>query len=125
MKIAVVVVRSLLGLLFVFASVAYLFKLIPQPPVEGNMLTFRQGLEASVYIMYVVKVTELVCGIAFVTGRFVPLATVLIAPITINIVGVHSFLAHEGLPVALFVLAANLLLAYHHRKSYEPLFAMK
>ena len=122
MKIAVIIVRSLMGLLFLFASITFLFKLITPPPPTGAMKTFSDGLEASVYLMPTAKVIELVCGLAFVSGRFVPLATVLIAPIIVNILGVHLFLGREGLPVAILLVLANAFLAYHHRDSYKPLF---
>ena len=122
MKWAVIIVRSLMGLLFLFASITFLFKLITPPPPTGAMKTFSDGLEASVYLMPTAKVIELVCGLAFLSGRFVPLATVLIAPIIVNILGVHLFLGHEGLPMAILLVLANAFLAYHHRDSYKPLF---
>lgn len=121
MKWAVIIVRSLLGLLFLFASVTYLFKLITPPPLTGAMKTFNDGLMASVYLMPTVKVVELVCGLAFLSGRFVPLATVLIAPILVNILGVHLFLAPEGLALAIGLVLANGFLAWHHRGSYQGL----
>jgi uncharacterized membrane protein YphA (DoxX/SURF4 family) len=122
MKIAVVIVRCLMGLLFLFASFTFLFKLITPPPLTGAMKTFNDGLQASIYLMPTVKVIELSCGLAFLSGRFVPLATVLIAPIIVNILLIHAFLGHEGLPVALLLVAGNAFLAYHHRASYLPLF---
>ena len=122
MKWAVIIVRSLLGLLLLFASISYLFKLITPPPLSGAMKTFNDGIIASVYLMPTVKVLELACGLAFLSGRFVPLATVLMAPIFVNILGVHLFLGHEGLPVAVFLVLANAFLAWHHRASYRPLF---
>ncbi len=125
MKIAEIIVRSMLGLLFLFASVAFLFKLFPEPVLEGNMKIFNDGLAASGYLLHTVKAVELICGLMLVSGRFVALAAVLLAPITINIVGVHTFLDQKGLPVALFVLLANLFLAYYHRDKYKPLFSSK
>ena len=122
MKIVTFVGRVLMGLLFLFASITYLFKLIEPPPLTGAMKTFNDGLDASVYLMPAVKIVELLCGIAFVVGRFVPLATVLIAPIIVNIVLVHAFLAPEGLPVAVFLVVANALVAFRYREAYRPLF---
>ncbi len=121
MKIAAIVVRSLMGLMFLFASITFLFKLITPPPAEGAMKIFSDGLEASIYLMPTVKVIELLCGLAFVSGFFVPLATVVIFPIVVNIVGVHAFLAPEGLTVAIPLLLANLFLAYYHRDKYQSL----
>lgn len=122
MKITVIIIRSLMGLLLVFASVTYLFKLITPPPATGAMKIFGDGLEASVYIMPTIKVIELICGIAFLAGRFVPLTAVVIFPIVVNILLTHVFLAPEGLPIAAFMMFANLLIAFYHRDSYKPLF---
>jgi putative oxidoreductase len=125
MKIATIIVRVLLGLLFLFASVSYFLKLIPQPPMEGAMKAFNEGMAASGYILNVVKVLELVCGVALVVGRFVPLALVVLAPIVVNIFGVHLMLDRTGLPIALFVVAATLFLAYSYRDKYKSLFISK
>lgn len=122
MKTFIIIVRVLLGLLFVFSSVTYFMNLIPQPELTGNMKTFSDGLNASGYIMPLVKFIELICGIAFISGRFVPLATVLILPIVVNIVCVHIFLAPEGIPVAIFVLAATCFLIWVQRKIFRQLF---
>jgi putative oxidoreductase len=121
MRTALIIVRSLMGLLFLFASITFLFKLITPPEPTGAMKVFSTGLEASVYLMPTVMIVELVCGIAFLSGRLVPLATVLISPIIVNIVLVHAFIAPEGLPVAIFLVLANSFVAYNHRESYKPL----
>ena len=125
MKIAVMIVRTLLGLLFAFSAVAYFFQLFPQPELSGSLKTFNDGMEASGYVMPVVKAIELVCGLALIAGRFVPLSLVLLAPIVVNIVGVHLYLAPEGLPVAVFVLAATIFLALAHKRHFAPLFKSK
>ena len=125
MKIAVVVVRTLMGLLFLFASVVVLFKLVPQPEQTGNVKLFMDGVNATGYLMTLIKVTELVCGLAFVTGLFVPLAVVVIAPITINIFFFHLFVDTNGLPVAIFLVLANAFLGYANWNKYKPMLAMK
>jgi putative oxidoreductase len=123
MKIAAIIIRVLMGLLFLFSSVAFFFNLVPTPELTGNLKTFNDGLTASGYLMQLIKGTELVCAIAFIVGRFVPLAVVVIFPVIVNIVLVHVFLAPEGLPVAIFVLLADLFLAYYYRERYKTLVA--
>lgn len=125
MKIAAIVVRILMGLLFIFSSVTFLFKLYTPPEVTGPLKTFNDGMTASVYLLPTVKVVELICGIAFVSGLFVPLASVIIAPIIVNIFLVHIFIAPEGIPVGVILVAANSFLAYVNRESYKALFVMK
>ena len=125
MKIAMIIVRTLMGLMFLLASIVVLFKLAPQPELKGGAKLFMEGMTASVYLMPLLKITELLCGIAFICGRFVPLATVVIFPITLNILFYHAFLDPAGLPVSVLLLAANLFLAYYHRKNYATLLAVK
>ena len=121
MKIAVIIVRVLMGLIFVASAIVVLFKLVPVPPLEGDVKTFNEGIGAANYFMPMLKSIELICGLALISGRFVPLATVVLFPITVNIFLFHTFLGPEGLPVAIFLLAGNLFLAYVNRKKYEPL----
>ena len=122
MKIAMVIVRSLVGLLFVFASVTFLFGLITPPPMpDGSLKSFNEGLAASGYFFTLLKITELVCGLLLLSGWFVPLALVILSPIVINILMVHTFLDRTGLPVAIFLVAAFIFMAYYYRKAFAPL----
>jgi len=122
MKIAAIIVRSLMGLMFLFASIVFLLKLMPIPPMEGAVKTYNDGLQAGIYLMPTVKVIELLCGLSFVTGKFNRLAVVLIFPIIVNIVGFHLFLEPSGLPVAIPLLLGDLFLAYYYRDAYRSLF---
>lgn len=125
MKIAAIIGRVLMGLMFLFASITFLFKLFTPPPMEGPMKVFMDGMEASGYILYTVKVIELLCGLAFVTGFFVPLAVVVIFPIIVNIMGVHIFIEPQGLPIAIALLVINLFLAWYYRDRYKPMLQVK
>ena len=125
MRITATIVRLLMGLMFLFASVVVLFKLMPQPKSTGDAKVFMEGMVASGYLMTLVKLTELVCAIAFLSGFFVPLAAVVIFPITLNILMFHLFLAPEGLPVAILLMIGNLFLAYYYRERYIPMLKAK
>lgn len=121
MKVAVAIVRTLMGLLFIFASVVVLFNLVQPPEPTGNVKLFMDGMMATHYMMTLIKVTELVCGIAFISGRFVALATVVIAPVIINIFLFHLFVDQSGLAVAVFLVFANSFVAYGNWEKYKPL----
>jgi len=125
MKIAIIVVRSLMGLMFLFASIVVLFNLMPHPEMKGNAKLFMDGIMATGYFMTLLKLTELVCSLAFLAGRFVPLATVVIFPITLNILFYHAFVAPEGLPVAIPLMLGNLFLAWACRRNYKTLLAAR
>ena len=98
------VARMLLGLVFLFGSVAYFLDLVPPPPdMPQRLKTFNEGLAASGYFFTLLKVTELVCGLMLLTGLFVPLALVVLAPISVNIFLVHAILAPEGVALAVAI----------------------
>jgi uncharacterized membrane protein YphA (DoxX/SURF4 family) len=125
MKIASIVIRVLVGLLYAFASIAFFLKLVEAPEVTGSVKVFNDGMAASVYLMPTVKIIELLCAVAFLSGRLVPLATVVIFPITLNIFLFHAFLEPSGLAIAALLLIGNLFLAYYHRKKYKGLLTLK
>ncbi len=125
MKLAVIVVRTLMGLLFLFASSAFLFKLVPQPELAGNVKLFMDGVNATGYLMPFIKITELVCGLAFVTGFFVPLASVVIAPIILNIFLFHLFVDTSGLVMGSALVLSNIFLGYAHWNKFRPMLAAK
>jgi putative oxidoreductase len=121
MKVAYIIVRILMGLMFLFASLAFFFKLMPMPELSGPVKTFMEGMQASIYLLPFVKVVELLCGLAFISGFFVPLAAVVIFPITLNILFYSAFLDPKGLPIGVLLLLGNLFLAFYHRKKYVPM----
>jgi uncharacterized membrane protein YphA (DoxX/SURF4 family) len=129
MKIAMIIVRTLMGLLLVVSSVVYFLMvmgMVPQPDIPpGAMKTFNEGLAASGYFFTLLKITELVCGLLLLTGRFVPLAMVIISPVIVNIVLTHAFLAPEGILPGLFLAFANIFLAYYHWDAFRPLLRSK
>ena len=123
MKLAVIIIRTLMGLLFLFASIVVLFNLMPQPEQTGNVKLFMDGMIATGYLLTLIKVTELVCGLAFVTGFFVPLASVVISPIIINIFLFHLFVDQSGMGVSIFLVLANAFVAYSNWDKYRPMLA--
>lgn len=125
MKIAMIIVRTLMGLLLIVSSVVYLLIVmgkVPAPEMPpGALKTFNEGLAASGYFMTLLKITEFVCGLLLLTGRFVPLALVILSPIIINIVLTHAFLAPEGIGPGLFLALGNIFLAYYYWDAFKPL----
>lgn len=124
MKIAIIIVRVLLGLLFVFASVTY-FISTQRPETFGNTKIMMDGFEASGYILPVAKIVELLAALAFLSGRFVTLGLVLLAPIFVNIFLINALHMRDGLPVVIPILLALLFLAYTEREKFQPLFTAK
>jgi len=125
MRIAIIIVRVLLGSLMLFASISYFFKLGEQPAPTGDMATVMAGFMASKYIFPLVKVIELLSGISLVSGKFMRAFLLILLPISVNIFLLHVVVTKSDLPVACFVLIANLFLIYGNWSSYKHLFEWK
>ena len=125
MKIAIIIIRTLIGLLFVFTSIGFFLNLMPEPVATGNFKAFQIGLVASSYLIPLAKGVELLCGLSFISGRYVTLANIAILPVTINILLINFFLTPENLPIALFVFLGNIFLIFSHWGNYKSLFVAK
>jgi len=106
-----------MGLVFLGSGVA--FFLVPPPPLEGPMGDFFKGMAATGYFFYLLKATEITCGILLLSGRLVPLALVVLAPLILNIFLIHCFMAQDGLPIALVLVALEIYLAFFSAE-YSP-----
>ena len=121
MKIATIIVRVLLGALMLFASISYFFNLGEQPAPTGDMATLMGGLMASKYMFPLVKSIELIAGLMLVSGKFVKLGTLLLLPISVNIFLIHTVTQVSDLPVAIFVLVANVFLIYAYWNDFKEI----
>ena len=125
MKITIIIVRILLGLIFLTTSIGYFLNLFPEPVTNGDFKAFQAGLIASSYIIPIAKTLELLCGIAFISGRYVTLANIVILPVTLNILFINFYMTPDGLPLALFIFLGNLFLIYSHWENYKGIFVAK
>ena len=124
-RIATSIARVLLGLAFTITGLDGFLHFLPQPttpPPEGAM-ALAIALMKSGYMVPLIKGTELAAGLLLLSNRFVPLALVLLAPVVVNIVAFHAFLAPEGLGLAIALLGIELALAWAYRAAYRPLLA--
>jgi len=122
MKIATLIVRILIGALLLFASLSYFFKFGEQPELVGDMKTVMTGFMATKYLLPLAKSVELICGLSFVTGKFMKISSLILVPITLNILLINVFLMPEGIPIASALFIGNLFLIYRNWDSYKGLF---
>ncbi|HWZ49881.1 MAG TPA: hypothetical protein VNW54_00295 [Granulicella sp.] len=104
MKIATLIARILLGLLFLVFGLNGFLHFIPMPPPPGLAGQFMGALFVSHYLIFIFSV-QVIGGALLLSNRFVPLALILLGPILVNILLFHSLMAPEGLPMALFATA--------------------
>jgi putative oxidoreductase len=111
------VVRILLGLLLVVAGLNKFLQFMPNPPHNDAATAFMGALAATGYMMPVIAVVEILCGAAFLAGRYVALAALLLAPVALNIVMFHAMLDASGAGPGFFVgIADAYLLAVSYPK---------
>lgn len=122
MKIASLIVRILIGALLLFASLSYFFKFGEQPAPVGDMKTVMAGFMATKYLLPLAKSVELICGLSFVTGKFMKISAIILVPISLNILLINVFLMPEGIPIAAALLLGNLFLMNRYWDSYKALF---
>jgi putative oxidoreductase len=105
-----IIARILFGLIMFASGLVGLLELAPTPPdLPEKLITFTNGLMASGYFMTLLKLTETICGLLILSGYFIPLALVILAPVILNIFLVHAFLAPSGVPLAVVL---GLLMIY-------------
>ena len=120
MKIATIITRILLGLVFtVFGSNAFL-QFIPMPPMSGPSGDFLTAMYTTHYL-YVVAGCQMLGGLILLIGRYIPLGLTLLGPVIVNILSFHIFMNHQGLPLALVVAALALFLLWRHRRNFAGL----
>ena len=117
--------RLLLGAVFTVFGLNGFLHFLPAPPPSGLAAVFVGGLAASGYMFPLIKGTEVVVGLLLLSNRFVPLALTILAPVVVNILAFHLFLAPAGLALPLIVTALGIYLATTERATFAPLLHAK
>ncbi|MBT9332793.1 DoxX family membrane protein [Paracidobacterium acidisoli] len=125
MKIAALIARILVGLIFLIFGLNGFLNFIPSPPMPGGMVSdFLHAFMQSHYAM-VVSAFQIAGGALLLVNRYVPLGIALLAPIVVNILSFHLLLYRPGISVALVTSALWLILAIHYRQYFACLFVQK
>jgi hypothetical protein len=112
-------VRIVLGLLlFVFGLNKFLnFMPAPELPVGAGLL--MMALAKSGYIMTLVGVVEVLVGVMLLANKYVALALLLLAPITVNILAFHLVHDMAGIGGAALVTILNVFLFLAYKDKYS------
>lgn len=125
MKHLPMLARVLLGLIFAVFGTVGLLQLGPEPEMGEEAAAFMDALMGTDYLWQVIKVTEIVCGVLLILGIFVPLALVVLAPVVLNILLFHIFLAPEGVAIGIAAVVLGLYVAHQHRDSFSAVLQRK
>ena len=91
-------------------------------PMSRNGELLINSLIETGYLFQLNKVVQIIGGLLLIVKRFVPIALIILAPITLNIFLFNTLLNPSGFVAGIALLATNLYLAYIYRDSYKSLF---
>lgn len=124
MKIASLIARLLLGLIFLAFGLNGFLHFIPMPPPTGVALQFFMAMIATRYWVVIFAV-QVIGGVLLLVNRFVPLALVLLGPVIVNVFFFHMFMAPAGLPLAIVVVVLWVLLAVRNKQYFSSIFVQR
>jgi len=121
MKVAVLIARVLLGLMFVVFGLNVYLNFIPAKLPGGDAgalmgLMFQHGWFSFFGLLYVVG------GLLILIGRFVPIGLVLLGPIIVIILLYHVTFDPKGIGPGLLAALLEIFLIYEYRAHFAPLF---
>jgi hypothetical protein len=94
-------------------------------PAERWNVPFIDALKATGYMWELIAGVIIVGGLALLLGRFVPLALILLAPISLNIFLVHlSNPGAGGIPIGLIIGGLQIAVSWLYRHEFRSLFVM-
>jgi putative oxidoreductase len=125
MKIAALIARYLLGLVFLVFGLNGFIHFIPMQPLPpGPAGQFLGALFASHYVP-VVSAFQVAGGLLLLVNRYVPLAMVLLGPVIVNIFLFHLLMDTRGLPLAIVVVILWGILFFRHRQHFAGIFVQR
>ena len=125
MRIAALIARYLLGLIFVVFGLNGFLHFIPMgPPPTGLAGQFIGALAGSNYFS-VVAALQIVGGALLLVNRYVALGLVLLGPVIVNILLYHLLLNPVGMGMAVLVTALWFIVFYWHRAAFSGIFAQR
>jgi putative oxidoreductase len=124
MKIAVLVARILLGLIFVFFGLNGLLNFLPSPPIPGLAGQYVGALVASHYVLAVAAL-QVIGGILLLIGRYIPLGLVILAPIIVNILLFHITMAPASIGPGVLATVLWIIVFVGVRRAFDGIFAAK
>ena len=124
MKVAVVIARILMGVIFVFFGLNGFLQFLKAPLPTGLAGQFLMALFQSHYVWFICAV-QIVGGVLLLVNRYVPLALALLGPVIVNIILYHLLLNPTAAQLAVVVTILWFFLFYRYRQNFSGLFVQK
>ena len=123
MRVARLIARILLGLVFTVFGLNGFLHFLPMPPMSGPPADFFAAMFKTGYMLNLIFGAQVIGGVLVLAGVFVPLGLTILAPVIVNIFFFHLHLDPSGLPLALIVVILEVFMAWCYRDKFAPLFS--
>ncbi len=124
MKVAVLIARILLGIIFVIFGANGFLHFIPSTPPPGAAGQFA-GLLFTTHYYVAIFALQFIGGAMLLIGRYVPLALIILAPIIVNILLFHIHMAPSGIGPGLVATVLWLIVFAGVRRAFDGIFVAK
>jgi uncharacterized membrane protein YphA (DoxX/SURF4 family) len=125
MKIASMIARYLLGLMFTVFGLNGFLHFIPQPPPANPLaMQFLVAVSASHFAAFFFAV-QVVGGVLLLSGFLVPFALTVLAAELYNILAFHLTMAPDSIAPALVACVLWIVVFLHYRESFNGIFSAK
>ncbi|PYS72588.1 MAG: hypothetical protein DMF69_07195 [Acidobacteria bacterium] len=125
MRIAVLIARVLLGLIFVVFGLNGFLNFINMGPMPAGLAGQFVGALALSHYFWVVSALQVIGGALLLMSLYVPLGLVLLGPVIVNIVLYHVFLNPSGALIAGVLVVLWLIVFYGYRRYFSQLFVQR
>jgi putative oxidoreductase len=124
MKIAVLIARILLGLVFLVFGLNNLHPFMPMQTMPGDAGTLSTIMFVHGWLVFH-GVLYVIAGVLLLVGRYVPVALVILGPILVNILIFHFTLAPVGYAPGLICSLLEIFLIYAYWPAFRAIFTKK
>ena len=125
MKIASIIARYLLGLMFTVFGLNGFLQFIHQPPPANPLaMQFLVSVSASHFAAFFFAV-QVLGGLLLLSGFFVPLALTLLAAVLYNILAFHLTFSPATVAPAVVASVLWVLVFFQYRESFQGIFSAK
>lgn len=104
----------IVGVYYLVFGVDGFLKKIPLPAPSEKGLRFLIAIEETRYLLFSVKVIEILVGLSWISGFGSGFAWLLFTPIWFNILAYHFFVNRKEILMPVVLLIVHLLIGYKH-----------
>ncbi len=124
MKIASLIARIIMGLIFVIFGLNGFLNFIKGPLPTGLAGQFVGAMIQSHFVWLVAGV-QIIGGVLMLANRYVPLGLALLAPVIVNILAFHILMLPAGAQIGILVAICWIVVFIHQRQHFSCILVQK